>query len=176
MFLRSNYAWRYSTSRLMLGIFAGLSILGPDAAFAAGCVGECVGNGNARDGRECFDQAQVQTLEQILPVLRSNGTFCPEDGNILGVQVTDASSSGGCKRIDLYYCQTAVSGFAMNRRIEREPRECFSTIEASNFIYLQQTISRNGTTCPRDAFLMQGIKLKKVDGCWRAPAVYCRGL
>jgi hypothetical protein len=27
-----------------------------------GCRGDCIGNGNARDGRECFNDFEVQTL------------------------------------------------------------------------------------------------------------------
>jgi len=137
-----------------------------------GCRGDCVGNGTARDGRECFADAEVQTLDQIEPVLTGNGTFCPEQQAIVGVQVTRAQ--GACNRIDVFYCSTAVSGTAEGFRVDRQPVECFSASDAEDLRGLKRTIRRNGTVCPAAFPVMGGVKLQKADGCWRVPAVYCR--
>ena len=74
------------------------------------CRGECVGNGNARDGRECFGDSEVQTLSSILPVLAANGTSCPEQNPIVGVLLNHSTVGDRCNRIDVFYCGTAVAG------------------------------------------------------------------
>ena len=105
-------------------------------------------------------------------MLTSNGTSCPEQQPIVGLQVTRGND--GCNRIDVFYCQTSVSGLAEGFRLNREPRECFNAGEASDFGGLTRTIQHNGTACPADQPIMGGIKLQNADGCWRAPAVYCQ--
>ena len=138
------------------------------------CRGECVGNGSARDGRECFGDSEVQTLNQIIPVLTANGTSCPEQHPIAGVLLSHATTGDRCNRIDVYYCPTAVSGLAEGIRVDRDPRECFSADEASNFLDLTRTIASHGTVCPSDRPVMGGVKLQQANGCWRAPVVYCQ--
>jgi len=138
------------------------------------CRGECVGNGNARDGRECFGDSEVQTLSAILPVLAANGTSCPEQHPIVGVLLNHAMVGDRCNRIDVFYCATAVSGLAEGVRIDRDPRECFNADETANFPDLTRTIQANGTLCPSDRPIMGGVKLQEANGCWRAPVVYCQ--
>src|SRR5580765_4527150 len=138
------------------------------------CRGECVGNGNARDGRECFNDFEVQTLSQIIPVITANGTSCPEQHPIVGALLSHATVGDRCNRIDVFYCSTAVSGLAEGVRVDREPRECFNADEASNLLNLTRTIQANGTTCPSDRPVMGGVKLQQANSCWRAPVVYCQ--
>jgi hypothetical protein len=138
------------------------------------CRGECVGNGNARDGRECFNDSEVQTLNQIIPVLTANGTSCPEQHPIVGVLLSHATVGDRCNRVDVFYCSTAVSGLAEGIRVDRDPRECFNADETSNFSDLTRTIQANGTVCPADRPFMGGVKLQQANGCWRAPVVYCQ--
>jgi hypothetical protein len=138
------------------------------------CRGECVGNGNARDGRECFADSEVQNLNAILPVLAANGTSCPEQHPIVGVLLNHASVGDHCNRIDVFYCGTAVSGLAEGVRVDRDPTECFSADQTSKFSDLTRTIQANGTLCPSDHPVMRGVKLQEANGCWRAPAVYCQ--
>lgn len=144
------------------------------SASDADCRGECVGNGNARDGRECFGDSEVQTLNQILPVLAGNGTSCPEQQPIVGVLLNHARVGDRCNRIDVFYCGTAISGLADGVRVDRDPRECFNADQASNLSYLTRTIQANGTLCPSDRPVMGGVKLQEANGCWRAPTVYCQ--
>ena len=146
---------------------------GPDSK-DPDCRGECVGNGNARDGRECFNDSEVQTLSAILPVLAANGTSCPEQHPIVGVLLNHATVGDRCNRIDVFYCATAVSGLAEGVRVDRDPRECFNVDQTSNFSDLTHTIQANGTLCPGDRPVMGGVKLQEANGCWRAPAVYCQ--
>lgn len=138
------------------------------------CRGECVGNGNARDGRECFGDVEVQTLSQIVPVLAANGTSCPEQAPIVGVLLNHSRVGDQCNRIDVFYCPTAVSGVAEGVRVDRNPSECFNADEAANISDLKRTIEANGTFCPSDRPVMGGVKLQEANGCWRAPAVYCQ--
>jgi hypothetical protein len=157
---------------VVAAIMALAPVIAVSNSIDSGCRGDCVGNGNARDGRECFNDFEVQTLDQIVPVLTGNGTSCPEQQAIVGARVTPAT--GGCNRIDVFYCQTAVSGLAEGFRLDREPRECFNAGEASDFRDLTRTIQRNGTVCPMVLPVIGGVKLQKTNGCWRAPAVYCQ--
>jgi hypothetical protein len=145
----------------------------PDSK-AADCRGECVGNGNARDGRECFNDSEVQDLNAILPTLAANGTSCPEQQPIVGVLLNHSTVGDRCNRIDVFYCGTAISGLAEGVRIDRDPRECFSADQTSNFADLTRTIQMNGTRCPSDRPVMGGVKLQEANGCWRAPVVYCQ--
>jgi hypothetical protein len=138
------------------------------------CRGDCVGNGNARDGRECFNESEVQSLGQITSVLIGNGTSCLEQQLIVGVLLSHATTGDRCIRIDEFYCSTAVSGLAEGIRVDRDPRECFTADEASNFTDLTRTIQANGTVCPADQPVMGGVKLHYATGCWRAPLVYCQ--
>lgn len=138
------------------------------------CRGECVGNGNARDGRECFGDPEVHNLATIIPVLAANGTSCPEQQPIIGVLLNHATVGDRCNRIDVFYCGTAVSGRADGVRIDRDPRECFSADQTANFSDLTRTIQANGTLCPADRPIMGGVKLQEANGCWRAPTVYCQ--
>jgi hypothetical protein len=137
----------------------------------ADCRGECVGNGNARDGRECFGDSEAQALEQMVPVITANGTSCPEQQRIIGVRVSRAND--GCNRVDVFYCPTAVSGEAGGLRLDRQPSECFNTSEASDFSNVKRTIQANGTVCPADHAVMVGVKLQEANGCWRVPRAYC---
>jgi hypothetical protein len=157
---------------LVIAAIVGLSpALGLSHAFDTECRGECVGNGNARNGTECFSDAESQTLDQIVPILNTNGTTCPLFAPITGVRVLPAT--GGCNRVDEYYCPTAISGFAHGIRVDRNPSECFSAAQASNPLYVKKIIRRNGTRCPTNAPFMTGLKLQKTDTCWRVTAVYC---
>ena len=140
----------------------------------ADCRGECVGNGNARDGRECFGDSEVQNLNLIIPFLTANGTSCPEQHPIVGVLLSHATVGDRCNRIDTFYCSTAVWGVAEGIRVDRDPRECFSTEEASTFTGVRRTIEANGTACPNDRPVLGGVKLQEANGCWRAPVVYCQ--
>jgi len=154
-------------------VLAALIVLAPAVSTStdADCRGQCVGNGNARDGRECFGDSEVQSLEQILPVITANGTSCPEQQRIIGARVSRAKD--GCNRVDVFYCPTAVSGVAGGLRLDRQPSECFSTEQAANFSDVRRTIQANGTVCPADQPLMAGVKLQEANGCWRVPAAYC---
>jgi hypothetical protein len=137
----------------------------------SGCRGDCVVNGNARDGRECFSDAEVETVDQIVPVMLANGTSCPEQQPIVGARVTRATN--GCNRVDVFFCQTAVAGVAEGLRVDRDAAECFSAAEASDLPRVVRTLERNGATCPHAAPILTGIKFQKVGDCWRAPALYC---
>jgi hypothetical protein len=139
-----------------------------------GCRGECVGNGNARDGRECFNTVEAQTLDQLIPVMTGNGTSCPEQRPIVGARVVQLTD--GCNRIDVFYCPTAVSGLGEGLRVDRQPNECFSATEASDLDTLRLAIQANGTSCPAAFPVMGGVKLQESNGCWRAPSVYCQSL
>ena len=154
-------------------IIVAASLLLAVASFqaAAQCLGECVGNGNARDGQECFKDADAKTLEKVVATIARNGTACTQGQRILGVQIV--STPDKCKRVDLYFCESAISGLGENVRVDREPAECFSAAETANPRYVMHTIRRNGTACPASAPTMQGVKLSKKGTCWRAPSVYC---
>jgi hypothetical protein len=159
-------------------VVAALLALAPVAVISsstdADCRGDCAGNGNARDGRECFGESEVQTLQQMVPAITANGTSCPEQQPIVGVRLSRANIGDLCYRVDTYYCPTAVSGVSGGLRLERQPRECFSSAEASDFAYVRRTIQVNGTVCPADHPVMAGVKLQQANGCWRVPAAYCQ--
>jgi hypothetical protein len=84
----------------------------------SGARGDCVGNWKARDGRECFSEAESQTLDQLVPVMTANGTFCPEHQPIVGAWVVRATRD--CRRVDVFYGQTAVADEVENLRLDRE--------------------------------------------------------
>ena len=159
-------------------VVAALMALVPVIAVSNGtnadCRGDCVGNGNARDGRECFSDSEAQSLEQLPPVMTGNGTSCPEQQRIVGARVGRVRDTDGCNRVDVFYCPTAVSGVAGGLRLDRQPSECFNSDQASDFSYVRRTIQANGTVCPADRPVMAGVKLQQANGCWRVPAAYCQ--
>ncbi len=159
---------------VIIALAPAMSVSNSSGSSDPDCRGDCVGNGNARDGRECFSDSEVQSLNQITTALIANGTSCPEQQPIVGVLLSHATVGDRCNRIDVFYCSTAVSGLAAGTRVDRDPRECFNADEASSFSDLTRIIQANGTVCPADQPLMGGVKLQEASGCWRAPVVYCQ--
>jgi hypothetical protein len=168
---RKGVLMRYAV--VVAALLALAPVVAVSSSTEADCRGDCVGNGNARDGRECFNEFEVQTLQQIVPVMVGNGTSCPEQQTIIGAKLSRATDGDRCYRVDTFYCPTAVSGDAGGVRLERQPRECFNSDEALDFAYLRRTIQVNGTVCPADHPVMAGVKLQQANGCWRVPAAYC---
>lgn len=161
------------SSNLFVASLVVWSLVTPVPAYSTGliCRGECVGAGNVRDGRECFNAADAANLQTLVPFLERNLTRCNESEEIIGVSLT---RQGQCRRADRFYCETTIVGRYTGTAINREARECFNAKQASNLHYVSKIVQTNGTRCTASQPNIVGVKLKKIGICYRADRVYCR--
>src|SRR5213075_474687 len=66
-----------------------------------GCLGDCTGAELARDGRECFNESDASSLEDVALTVRRNGDDCPPGQIIRGVRLI---MDGDCIRVPSLFC------------------------------------------------------------------------